>query len=174
MIKQLTKYRNLKRHKHIDETEEKKKNAVTSEELRRDLFLRRKKRQKFREFNHEREEDRKAVAKIMAAPIPIDRSLLLKDNKSLSRKQTRLSMKMKELGLPANFDTQKTITEMDTIDRDLELKLKLAMVKNLKSYDQPMGAMTDFQREIIFSRVIQKEPDVTNEGVWRDCAHCYI
>ena len=34
--------------------------------------------------------------------------------------------------------------------------------------------MTDFQLEIILSRILQKEPDCTYEGEWRDCANCYI
>lgn len=147
-----------------------RKEAATLEELRRDLFLRRKRRQRFREFHHEREQDRKDVAKITAAPIPIKRSMLLKDNKNISRKQTKLSMKMRELGLSTSIDGGNTLTDMDTLDRDVELKLKMAMKKSLKPYDQPHGAMTDFQREIIFSRVLQKEPDVTYEGIWRDCA----
>jgi len=36
--------------------------------------------------------------------------------------------------------------------------MKLAMTKELKVYKLSSGAMTDFQREMIFTRVLEKEP----------------
>jgi hypothetical protein len=147
-----------------------KKEEATLEELRRDLFLRRKRRQKFRDFNNEREDDRKNVERIMNSQIPIKKSMLLKDNKSMSRKQTRISLKMKELGLSPSIDAQHTLTDMDTLDRDSELRSKMLMKKQLKNYNMPQGSMTGFQAEIILSRILQKEPDATYEGLWRDCA----
>jgi len=55
----------LENNKPVDQKEIMRKEAATLEELRRDLFLRRKRRQKFRDFNHEKEADRKAVGKFI-------------------------------------------------------------------------------------------------------------
>jgi len=115
------------------------KENVTIDELRRDLFLRRKRRHKFRDFNSERQEDRKNVEKIKACPLPIKRSMLIKDTKSISRKSTRMSLKMKEMGFTPSLSGQNTITDMDTVDKDLEYKLKFAMKKNLKHYKCNFG-----------------------------------
>lgn len=81
-----------------------------------------------------------------------------------------LSLKMRELGLTKSFDGHNTITDADTLDKDAEMRLKLAMRKELKVYNMPKGGMTGFQAEIILSRVLQKHPDVTHHGIWKDCA----
>jgi hypothetical protein len=104
----------------------------------------------------------------MRAPIPINKNLLLKDDKKQSKKQTMMSMKMRELGL--SVDGKNGRNDINNGEMDEEMKLKLAMKKELKMYNMPKGGMTGFQVEIILSRVLQKNPDVNEEGKWKDCA----
>jgi len=66
------------------------------------------------------------------------------------------------------------LSELDGGEREIEQKLRPTMKKNLKYMDMPTGAMTDFQREIIFARVLERKPKVTFEGIWRDWAQCFI
>lgn len=147
----------MQRVKNIDDKEVTKKNAVTHEELRRDLFQRRKKRQKFRDFNQEREKDKKEVQKILAAPIPIDRSLLLNDQK-MTRRQTKFSDKLKEYGFTASEKGDGTVTEsgVDGGHNASQSHRRHGPMKSLKFFSNPNGPMTDFKREIVFTRVLQK------------------
>lgn len=113
----------------------------------------------------------------MNSKLPIDRSMLLKEQqKSLVRKQTKLSTKMSEMGIPP-LGMESTFTDMGgntleninaTANKTQNLKLQMMQRKQLKFYDLPVGAMTDFQREIVFTRILEKVPQATLEGEWRD------
>ena len=106
--------------------------------------------------------------------------LLKEQHKSVSRKQTKISLKTRELGIsPCKHEVNDSFIDgsqqFDTPGKAFDERILMALKqKNLKYYDLPSGPMTDFQREIIFIRVLEKESMVTHEGVWRDCAQCHI
>jgi len=93
----------------------------------------------------------------LAAPIPIDRSLLLNDQK-MSRRQTKFSDKLKEFGFTASEKGDGTITEsgVDGAHNTSQSHRRHAPLKALKFLSQPNGPMSDFKREIVFTRVLQK------------------
>ena len=127
------------------------------------------------------EADRRAVEKIVNSKTPIDRSMLLKEQqKSVSRKMTKMSLRLRELGISPSINELDNSFVDNSQPRDasgqvIDKRIIMAMKqKNLKFYDLPSGPMTDFQREIIFIRVLEKEPMTTYEGIWRDWAQCHI
>lgn len=84
------------------------------------------------------EEDRKAVEKIVNHKGIITRSFMQeidknafqggKKGKSMTRKQTFLMLKMKELNIPQKGDRLSiNFSDTETNNLDLELKLRLAM-----------------------------------------------
>ena len=82
--------------------------------------------------------------------------MLLNDQK-ISRRQAKFSDKLKEFGLASSEKGDGTITEsgFDGAHTSHSHK-KHAPAKNLKFISQPNGPMTDFKREIVFTRVLQK------------------